>query len=206
MRGIRQGEAELAALCPHMRRALAEVGPLTTRKRAPGFQTLIRIIVDQQVSKEAGAAIWARLERQLGTVTPETVLAAGETGLRAGGLSGQKARYALGAAEAVISGALDFRRLTRRPDDEVIETLTALKGIGLWSAEIYLMFAMGRRDVFPAGDLALQIAAGQLLSLDERPTDKEIRAIAEERWRPWRSVAALCLWRYYRRTRAPVEG
>lgn len=203
MRGIRRGETELAALCPHMRRALDEVGPLTTRKRDPGFQTLIRIIVDQQVSKEAGAAIWARLEGQLGAVTPDTVLAAGEAGLRAGGLSGQKARYALGIAEAVVAGELDFPRLARRPDAEVIETLTALKGVGVWSAEIYLLFAMGRPDVFPAGDLALQVAAGQLMGLDERPADKEIRVIAE-RWSPWRSIAALTLWRYYRRT--PVGG
>lgn len=204
MRGIRRGEAELAANCRHMKRALAEVGPLTTRKRPQGFPTLVRIIVDQQVSKEAGAAIWARLEREIGPVTPEIVLAAGETGLRAGGLSGQKARYALGIAESVAAGRLNLRGLAQRPDAEVIERLTALKGIGLWSAEIYLMFAMGRPDVFPSGDLALQVAAGQLLGLDARPTDPEIRAIAEQRWRPWRSVAALALWRYYRRT--PVGG
>jgi len=143
--------------CPHIRRALKEVGLPEPRRWEPGFATLIKIIVDQQVSIAAGAAIWAKLARACkGRVTAKRLLALSEPDMRACGLSGQKARYARGAADAVENGQLDFKRLHTADDEAVRTTLTALKGIGPWSADIYLLFAMGRPDVWPVADLALQ--------------------------------------------------
>ena len=163
----------------------------------PGFATLIRIIGDQQVSTAAGAAIWAKLKRNAGgRVTAARLLTLGETGLRTSGFSGQKTRYALGLAEAVVSGKLNFRALERADDDTVRATLTAFKGIGDWTADIYLMFGMGRPDVWPVGDLALQLAVQFLHELEARPTAKDLVDIGEA-WRPYRSSASLLLWRYY---------
>ena len=151
MRGLRIGVDALVARCPHMARAYAATGRPPSRKRQPGFATLIRIIIDQQVSVQSGAAIWRKLEGGLGVVTPESVLAAGEAGLRQLGVSRPKARYACCLATAVSSGDLELEALGRRRNDASIhETLTAIKGIGDWTAEIYLMFALGRPDVFPA--------------------------------------------------------
>lgn len=177
---------------------MAVFGRPRSRKRAPGFATLVRIIVDQQVSVQAGAAIWARLETALGTVAPETVIKAGEQGLRGAGLSGAKARYVLGIADTVQRGDIDLQRLARCRDDTVRSELTALKGIGQWTADIYLMFALGRADVWPIGDIALQGAAGRLIGMPTRPSAGELDEIGE-RWRPYRSVAAVMLWHYYKR-------
>lgn len=198
MKGFRAGLQHLHDTCPHMRTAMVEHGRPRSRKRAPGFATLVRIIVDQQVSVQAGAAIWARLETALGSVTPRAVLAAGEEGLRAAGLSGQKARYVMGIADAIVGGGLDLERLARCREDTIRRELTALKGIGDWTADIYLMFALGRADVWPVADIALQAAAGRLIGLDERPDAKGLLEIGE-RWRPYRSVAAVMLWHFYKR-------
>lgn len=163
----------------------------------PGFATLIRIIGDQQVSTAAGAAIWAKLKRNAGgRVTAARLLALGEAGLRASGLSGQKARYALGLAEAVAAGTLNLKALEHADDDTVRAELTAYKGVGPWTADIYLMFGMGRPDVWPVGDLALQLAVQLLHELEERPTAKDLAGIGEA-WRPYRSSVSLLLWRYY---------
>lgn len=163
----------------------------------PGFSTLIRIIGDQQVSTAAGASIFAKLKRNAGgSVTAPRLLKLGEDGMRASGFSGQKARYALGLAEAVASRKLNLKALERADDDTVRSTLTAYKGVGTWTADIYLMFGMGRSDVWPVGDLALQLAVQMLHELEERPSAKDLHGFGEN-WRPYRSSVSLLLWRYY---------
>ena len=198
MKGFRTGLKHLYDVCPHMRGAMDMYGRPKSRKRDPGFATLVRIIVDQQVSVQAGAAIWARLVGVVGDVTAASVHTAGEDGLRRGGLSGAKARYVFGIAQAILAGDLDLERLQRCREDTVRCELTALKGIGPWTADIYLMFAMGRPDVWPIGDIALQAAAGRLIGQSARPSAAELDEIGA-RWRPYRSVAAVMLWHYYKR-------
>ena len=191
----------LAKQCRHMARALKVAGMPGPRVTRPGFDALIRIIAGQQVSTSAAAGIWAKLEKNCGgKVTPEKILALNEPGLRASGFSGQKSRYALGLAEATAGGALDFKKLHKADTDTVRDTLTAYKGVGNWTADIYLMFCMGRGDVWPAADLALQAGIQHLQGLKKRPTAKQIEAIAEI-WRPYRSSAAVLLWHYYGATR-----
>jgi DNA-3-methyladenine glycosylase II len=177
--------------------AIKRAGLPEPRVIGPGFATLIRIIGDQQVSTAAGAAIHAKLKRNAGgRITAARLLALGESGMRASGFSGQKTRYALGLAEAVATGTLNFKKLERASDDDVRATLTAFKGIGDWTADIYLMFAMGRPDVWPVGDLALQLAVQILHGLDEKPSQKDMIEHGEA-WRPYRSSVSLLLWRYY---------
>ncbi len=171
------------------------------RSYGPGFATLMRIIANQQVSTAAGAAIVAKLKRNAGRITAPRLLEMGESGLLASGFSGQKARYALGLAEAVAARKLNLKALERASDDEVRATLTAYKGLGTWSADIYLMFGMGRHDVWPVGDLALQVAVQLLHGREARPTPKELDALGEI-WRPYRSSVSLLLWRYYGATMA----
>jgi DNA-3-methyladenine glycosylase II len=150
----------------------------------------------------SAAAIWARLEGA-GMVAPAVVVAAGEERLRALGLSRQKARYAVALAEAGV----DYDALRGMPDGEVVRVLTAVPGIGVWTAEIYAMFSLGRADVFAPGDLALQEAARTLFALEARPSERVLRGMAVE-WSPWRSVAARILWAWYRveKGRAGVTG
>jgi DNA-3-methyladenine glycosylase II len=148
--------------------------------------------VGQQVSVASARAIWGRLEAA-GLTEAGAMAAASDEELRAAGLSRQKARYGRALAQAGI----DFKALRGLPDAEVVRTLVAVPGIGVWTAEIYAMFALGRADVFAPGDLALQEAARMLFALEKRPTDKGLRAMAED-WSPWRSVAARILWAYYR--------
>jgi len=188
----------LARSCPHMARALEIGGMPPARDRDGGFATLLRIIVDQQISTHAGAAIWKRLEDRLGEVSARRVLAVRPATLAKCGLSGQKIKYARELARAVRSGSLDLDGLDDLDDAAAAAQLTAVKGIGTWTAEIYLMFAMGRPDIMPSGDLALQVAAQMLLGLAARPKPKELAAIAE-RWKPRRTSAALMLWRFYRK-------
>lgn len=166
------------------------------RQRAPGYETLLRTIVGQQVSVAAAAAVWSRLEAALGEgCAPEALLASDFDALRACGLSRQKQGYARSLAELVTSGALDLHSLPA-DDEDAITALVSIKGIGRWSAEIYLLFAEGRPDIWPAGDLAIQIAAGQILGLADRPSEKDTRALAE-RWRPHRSAMAVMAWHHY---------
>ena len=187
----------LARKAPHMARAIKIAGHPGSRATTPGFDTLIRIIAGQQVSTAAAAGIWAKLERNCGgKVTPKAVLALAEPGLRASGFSGQKSRYALGLAEATAAGVLDFKSLATAEDASVREILTAHKGVGNWTADIYMMFAMGRGDVWPAADLALQEGIRLLHGLKKRPTAKQTEVISEA-WRPHRSSAAILLWHYY---------
>lgn len=185
-----------------MARAYADAGAPLPRRRPDGFPALVSSIIGQQVSAHAGAAIQRRVEAGLGSVTAEAVLTKSEDELRSFGLSRPKIKYIRGVAEAVATGELDFDALRHAPDDEVLETLTRLKGIGQWTAEIYLMFALQRPDVMPSGDLALAESAARLMGLKARPKPKELAVIAE-RWQPWRSTAALMLWYYYRYTGGP---
>lgn len=189
---VAEGAAWLAARDPALARALDIAGPLPLRRRPDGFAALLNAIIGQQVSTASASAIWARMEGA-GLTTPAPVIVAGEEGLRAAGLSRQKIAYALALAQAGI----DYGALRHATDADVIKTLTAVKGIGVWTAEIYAMFALGRADVFAPGDLALQEAARMIFDLPERPKDKALRAMAED-WSPWRAVAARLFFTYYR--------
>jgi DNA-3-methyladenine glycosylase II len=188
---VAEGAEWLAKTEPRFAEALAQTGPLPLRRRPDGFAQLLSAIVSQQVSVASARAIWSRLEGA-GAVTPDAVLRHDQDGLRALGLSRQKARYACALAEAGI----DYDALRQASNDEVIKTLTSVTGIGVWTAEIYAMFSLGRADVFAPGDLALQEGARILFDLPERPKEKPLRQMAEA-WSPWRSVAARALWAYY---------
>ena len=191
----------LAGLDPALARALEEAGYPEPRLNERGYMTLLRTIVGQQVSVQAAASMWAKLEAATGgTPDPAAILAASDETLRAAGLSRQKANYARSLAEEVLSGRLDLGNLPA-DDEEAIAALVAVKGIGRWSAEIYLLFAEGREDVWPAGDLAVQIALGRMLGLAERPTEKATRELAEP-LRPHRGALAILAWRHYAHSRA----
>ncbi|MBL9046563.1 MAG: DNA-3-methyladenine glycosylase 2 family protein [Tabrizicola sp.] len=193
---VAEGAEWLAAREPRFAAALAEVGPLPLRREADGFPALLRAIVGQQVSVASARAIWGRLEGA-GLCDMAAMSAASDEDLRAVGLSRQKVKY----GRALTKSGIDFKALRNIPDEEVVRTLVAVPGIGVWTAEIYAMFALGRADVFAPGDLALQEAARMLFGLDARPTEKALRAMAED-WSPWRSVAARVLWAYYRVAKA----
>lgn len=186
------GCAYLSAREPRFAAALRETGPLPLRRRPDGFGALLGAIVSQQVSVAAADAIHGRMAAA-GLMEPAAILAAGDEEMRACGLSRQKVRYARALAEAPP----DWDKLRRASTEEVVAELTALPGIGRWTAEIYAMFSLGHADAFAAGDLALQESARILLDLPRRPTDRELRALAEP-WAPWRAVAARLLWAYYR--------
>ncbi len=189
---VAEGAAWLARADPRFGLALDQAGPLPLRLRAGGFAALFDAIIGQQVSTQSARAIWARLEGA-GLTDENAVVRATEDDLRACGLSRQKIRY----AHALAAARIDYAALPLMTDAQVIQTLTAVPGIGTWTAEIYAMFSLGRADVFAHGDLALQEAARRLLDLDARPKEKQMREIAEN-WAPWRSVAARILWAYYR--------
>lgn len=189
---VAEGTAWLAAQNPALARAVDFAGPLPLRRHPDGFAALFNAIIGQQVSVASASAIWARLEAG-GLTAPNPVIAAGEEGLRAAGLSRQKITYAL----ALASAGIDYDALRMAPDADVIATLTAVKGIGVWTAEIYAMFALGRADIFAPGDLALQEAAKLIFDLPERPKEKALRTMAVD-WSPWRAVAARLFFTYYR--------
>ena len=193
---IRAARAQLAAIDPALGRADAATPEFPWRVREGGYAGLLRILVNQQVSNASAAAIWARLEAALGRATGEAVLAAGAEGLTGLGFSRPKARYALAIAEAEKDGRIDFTGLGRLDDETAIQALTALTGVGRWTAEVYLTFCEGRLDFFPAGDVALQEALRLADHAKARPTEKALYARAE-RWRPHRGVAAHLLWAYY---------
>jgi DNA-3-methyladenine glycosylase II len=194
-----QLKASLDALCviePRFVPALAQVGYPEPRIRARGYETLLRTIVGQQVSFKAAAAVWGKLEAARGDLTdPDSVLKASFDDLRACGLSRQKQGYARSLAELVKARDLDLANLPE-DDEEAVARLTQVKGIGRWSAEIYLLFAEGRPDIWPAGDLAVQIDVGKVMGLAERPGEKQVREIGEA-WRPHRGAAAVFAWHHY---------
>lgn len=189
---VTEGAAWLCQHEPRFAVAMQDLPPLPLRLKLEGFAELFSAIVGQQVSVASANAIWGKLDAA-GMVTPAVVAAATEDQLRKLGLSGQKVRYARALARADI----DYDTLRDLSAQEAIKTLTAVSGIGPWTAEIYVMFALGRADVFAPGDLALQEAARLVFDLPERPSEKAFRAMAQD-WSPWRSVAARILWAYYR--------
>jgi len=193
----------LSALEPAFGASIARIGYPEPRIRERGYETLLRTIVGQQVSVAAAASIWRKLEAAVGEgIVPEALIAASDDALRAAGLSRQKASYARSLAEEITSGRLDLATLPEN-DEEAVTALTAIKGIGRWSAELYLLFAEGRPDMWPAGDLAVQIALGRLKGLETRPSEKLTRELAES-WRPHRGAAAIFLWHHYGNDKNPV--
>lgn len=186
----------VAADEPAIATALARAGYPELRIRETGYRTLLRTIVGQQVSVAAASSMWRKLEAHLGEAMPaEALLAAEFDALRACGLSRQKQAYARSLCELVVGGELDLDNLPAG-DEEAIAQLVRIKGIGRWSAEIYLLFAEGRPDIWPAGDLAVQAGIGRILGLDERPSEKATRELAE-RWRPHRGAVAILTWHCY---------
>lgn len=176
------------------------VGLPALRITEPGYRGLIRIVVDQMISLKAAEAIWNRMERQLGPLEPENLIRRRETSLRKAGLSGAKARAIRAITMAVRDGSLDFEALGALDNEAVMAKLTALPGVGPWTAEIYLLFCLGRADIWPAGDVALQHAVHHALKLNARPDAGTMRQLAEA-WRPFRGAVALLLWNYYRHLR-----
>ena len=193
---IRKHVEALAEREPAFARVVEKHGVPEPRNSAPGAQTLLRTIVGQQVSVAAARAMWAKLEAAFGSPPDlQLLLAASDEELRAAGMSRQKSGYIRSLAQLVISGELDLDNLPI-DDEEAIALLTRIKGIGRWSAEIYLLFAEGRDDVFPAGDLAVMVELGRLMGLPERPSEKQLREIAEP-WKPYRGAAAILAWHSY---------
>lgn len=175
---------------------LERVGYPEPRLRERGYKTLLRTIVGQQVSVAAASSMWNKLEAELGPeFTPSCVLGRDFDTLRACGLSRQKQGYARSLCELVEAGAVNFDAMPE-DDEEAIAQLTQIKGIGRWSAEIYLLFAEGRSDIWPAGDLAVQEGVKRLLELEERPKEKETRELGEQ-WSPHRGAMAIFTWHYY---------
>lgn len=193
---LREDLDAVAAKEPRLAAELQRIGYPEPRLRARGYKTLLRTIVGQQVSVAAAASMWGKLEAELGAeFTPGCLLKRDFDTLRACGLSRQKQGYARSLCELVEAGELDFESLPA-DDEEAIELLTRIKGIGRWSAEIYLLFAEGRPDIWPAGDLAVQEGVKRLLGLDERPAEKATRMLAEG-WSPQRGAMAIFTWHFY---------
>lgn len=186
----------LVAADPALVRVDAQTPPLEWRLRVGGFEGLFRMIVEQQVSVASAASVWARLREGMGGITPELLLAHDLDQLRGMGLSRQKATYGQGIARAQIAGEIDLEHLANLDDEAAIASLTALKGVGLWTAEAYLMMCEGRLDVFPGGDVALQEAIRWADGAEVRPDQKGAYARAEI-WRPYRAVATHMLWAWY---------
>lgn len=201
IRSIRALEANLETLGridPAVRILWRKAGTPGLRRRKPGFDTLLRVIVGQQLSVAAAATIWGRLAKACPPLDEAAILAASDGILRAAGLSRAKTSYAKSLATALDEGRVDLAKLHRMQDEEAIATLTGIKGIGRWSAECYLLFAHGRTDIFPAADLALAASFQHWRGLGARPGEAEFRRLAEA-WRPHRSSAARLLWHAYRR-------
>lgn len=193
---IRQYFEELVLLDARFEALGAVCEGLEPRRAAPGFEGLARIVVGQMVSTASAAAIWARLRAFVDPFTPEQFLKLDPEAIRATGLTRGKLKCLLNAAEAIRSGALDLDAVERAEAEPAIAQLCTLKGIGRWTAEVYLLFAAGHPDIFPSGDLALQKAAMWAFGLEERPSSQHLAQIASA-WSPYRGVAATALWRYY---------
>ena len=193
---IRSDAVVLAASDPALAGAAVVAGRFAVPLRPPGFATMIWLILGQQVSIEAAQAMFDRLEATLGTVTPGGLLGLNEETMRRCGFTRQKAGYARDLAGAVTSGTFSFEEVEGLPDDQAVAALTTLRGVGVWSAENYLMWALGRRDVFPAGDLALRLGWQRLDGAADPPSADALRETAV-RWSPRRTAAAFLIWHYY---------
>ena len=187
--------AALRRLDPRLEPVIDLAGPVPLRRQAPGFASLAEIIVSQQVSKASADAIYRRLLGLIDPLEPEAVLAAGEDALRAAGLSRPKQKTMLAVAQAV-AGGLDLHHLCGLEAEDAMARMVALHGIGPWTAEIYLLFAEGRPDIWPAGDLGVQAGLHRIFALPERPDEKQARAMAEA-WRPHRGAVAIFTWHCY---------
>jgi len=194
--GLLRAVDVVATLDPKLRGIVERHGPPPLWARDPSFPTLVRIILEQQVSLTSAEAAYGRLIGAAGAVTPGAVVAVGEPGLAAAGLTRQKSRYLFELASRVSDGRLDLARVAALPDDDARAELMALPGIGRWTADIYLLMALGRPDIWPIGDIALASASQAAHGLPTRPSQEELAARAEG-WRPWRAVAARILWHGY---------
>jgi DNA-3-methyladenine glycosylase II len=197
-RKLKTALTHLASADTDLAQSLLEIGPPPSRSAEAGFAGLLRIIMGQQLSVASARAIWSRLEAKLVDPTPGRLLRLTDHDMAQVGLSRQKMRFARSLAEAVKRKTLDLDALETMEDAKALAALTAVDGIGPWTAEVYLLFALGRPDVMPAGDLALLVAAQRLKRLEARPRPRDLIELAEP-WRPWRSVAARFLWHYYRK-------
>lgn len=194
---VARGLAHLSGACAVMNRIIPLSGEIPLRRRAGGFEGLANIIVAQQVSVASASAIWARTRSIFDPLTPERILAGTDAEMIAAGLSRPKQRTLRAIAEAVVAGTLPLDSLHEKDAAEIRALMTAVKGIGPWTADIYAMFCLGHADAFAAGDLALQEAARMAFNKRKRPDEKQLLALAR-RWAPWRSVAARVLWAYYK--------
>ncbi|MEQ8481195.1 MAG: DNA-3-methyladenine glycosylase [Hoeflea sp.] len=206
---VEDGLRALARIDPRLERVMALAGPVPLRRQPPGFAALAEIILSQMVSKASANALWRRLQAVAGEITPQAVLRLSPEALAGAGLSRAKAETLHRTAEAVLAGELDLEQLCATDGRAAIAAMTGIKGVGPWTAEVYLLFCAGHPDVFPAGDVALQAAAAHSLELGERPTPRALYRLAEQ-WSPWRGVAARLLWAYYaavvRRDAVPIAG
>lgn len=193
---IREGLEALTGACPHLARVHALTGNPPLRKRPKGFEGLSRVIVGQQLSIASAGAIWGRVRARVEPFEAATLLEVPDKDLRKAGLSRGKIATLREVAAAIEGGRLKLNALTRAPEDAIHAELTAIKGIGPWTADIYIMFSLARADAWSPGDLALQHAVKDALLLAERPSLAEMTEVAEA-WRPWRGDAARLLWSYY---------
>ncbi len=190
------GVDALSAADPDLATVVTRFGPPPLWSRRPGFATLVQIVLEQQVSLASGRATFERLRDACGEVTPERLAPLSEAQIRAAGVTRQKTSYCLGIARQIVDGTLDLNRLGRAEDGEARHRLVAIRGVGPWTADIYLLMALGRPDVWPDGDLALATAARQVKRLRHRPDTERLRRLAAT-WAPWRAVAARILWHHY---------
>ena len=193
---IERGLARLREIDPRLAAVIAASGDVPLRRSEPGFASLASIVVAQQVSRQSADAIWARLTALIDPLKPESFLQGGEAAWRQAGLSRPKQRALVAVCEAVLDGRLDLDRQCRVDGKTAMAEMTAIRGIGPWTAEVYLLFAAGHPDIFPAGDIALQAAVADAFELAVRPSERDLRAMAES-WAPWRGVAARLFWAFY---------
>lgn len=193
---LAKGVAELSKRDPHLAAVVARHGAPPLWDRPPGFQTLVQIILEQQISLSAGRAAYGRLERLAGEVTPERVAVLSEADLRGAGLTRQKSAYIRGLAQAIVAREFDPDGLAALDDDGARAALIKLRGVGAWTANIYLLMALGRADIWPSGDLALVAAIREVKRMRSLPSSDRIGVITRA-WSPWRAVAARVLWHHY---------
>ena len=193
---LAQAAIELARQDEDLARLLKDHGTPPLWGRQPGFATLVRIILEQQVSLASADAMYRRLTSAIPAITAQSIIEAGALHLRSFGVTRQKAAYFINVAEAIQSGELDLESLAKETDELAIEKLVAVKGVGPWTAKIYLLMVLGRPDVWPVGDVALATAVQNLRGWQKRPTQPELSEIAQA-WRPHRATAARMLWHYY---------
>lgn len=198
-RTLNKGLNTLSRLDPDLKKALAIHGKPDPRNRPQGFETFLSTIISQQISTSAATAIMTRVRGLMPECSAASLEKVSNSDLRQAGLSFRKIEYARGLAEALLDGRFKPESLSTLGDEQAIRRITSLRGFGQWSAEIYLMFSLGRTDIFPADDLALQVALGRLKGLNKRPSARLARQLVSH-WSPWRSAGAVFLWHYYKET------